>query len=53
MTYLKATDSNGADVYLFQLEGNQFISIPKDQLEFKPLSTKELKEIEGTDDETN
>ena len=51
MTYLKATDSNGTDVYLFQLEGNRFISIPKDQLEFKPLSTEELKEMEETDGE--
>lgn len=51
MTCLKATDSNGTDVYLFQLEGNQFISIPKDQLEFKPLSIEELKKMEGIDDE--
>lgn len=46
MKYLKATDSNGTELYLFQLEGNCFISIPKEQLEFKPLSPEELKDIE-------
>ena len=28
---LEATDSNGTELYLFQLEGNLFISIPKEQ----------------------
>ena len=51
MKYLKATDSNGTELYLFQLEGNLFISIPKEQLEFKPLSPEELKELKGADDE--
>ena len=45
MTYLKATDSNGTELYIFQLEENVFISVPKDQLEFKPLSLEELKEL--------
>lgn len=43
MTYLEATDSNGIELYIFQLENNVFISIPKEQLEFKPLSPEELK----------
>lgn len=47
MKYLEATDSNGTELYLFQLEGNLFISIPKEQLEFKPLSPEELKEMKG------
>ena len=48
---LEATDSNGTELYLFQLEGNLFISIPKEQLEFKPLSPEELKEMRGESDE--
>lgn len=48
---LEATDSNGTELYLFQLEDNLFISIPKEQLEFKPLSPEELKEMRGVDDE--
>lgn len=51
MTYLKATDSNGTELYLFQLEKNVFISVPKDQLEFESLSSEELKDMKGTDDE--
>lgn len=51
MNYLEATDSNGTELYLFQLEGNCFISVPKDQLEFKPLSLEELKEMKGADDD--
>ena len=53
MKYLEATDSNGTELCLFQLEGNLFISVPKEQLEFKPLSPEELKEMKGADDETN
>jgi hypothetical protein len=53
MKCLEATDSNGTELYLFQLEGNLFISVPKEQLEFKPLSPEELKEMKGVDDETN
>lgn len=45
MQYLKATDPNGTKLYLFQLEDNLFISVPKEQLEFKPLSPEELKEM--------
>lgn len=45
MQYLKATDSNGTEVYLFQLEDNSFISIPKEQLEFKPLSLEEIERL--------
>ena len=48
---LEATDSNGIELYLFQLEGNSFISVPKEQLKFKPLSPEELKEMKGADDE--
>ena len=51
MKCLEATDSNGTELYLFQLEGNSFISVPKERLEFKPLSPEELKEMEGADDE--
>ena len=51
LQYLEATDSNGTELYLFQLEGNLFISVPKEQLEFKPLSPEELKEMKGVDDE--
>lgn len=51
MKYLEATDSNGTELYLFQLENSLFISIPKEQLEFKPLSTEELKKMKETDDE--
>ena len=53
MKCLEATDSNGTELYLFQLEGNLFISVPKEQLEFKPLSPEELKELKGADDETD
>ena len=52
MKCLEATDSNGTELYLFQLEGNSFISVPKEQLEFKPLSPEELKELKGVDDES-
>lgn len=48
MKCLEATDSNGIEVYLFQLDGNFFISVPKEQLEFKPLSPEEMK---GVDDD--
>ena len=48
---LEATDSNGIELYLFQLEDGSFISVPKKQLEFKPLSPEELKEMKGADDE--
>ena len=47
---LEATDSNGTELYLFQLEDNLFISVPKRALEFKPLSPKELKKMKGADD---
>ena len=47
MTYLEATDSNGTEEYIFQLEDGLFIVIPKEQLKFKPLSPEELKEIKG------
>ena len=47
---LEATDSNGTELYLFQLEDNSFISVPKRALEFKPLSPEELKEMKGADD---
>lgn len=46
MKYLEATDSNGTELYLFQLENNLFISIPKEQLEFKPLSPEEQREYD-------
>lgn len=51
MKYLEAVDSNGIELYLFQLEDNSFISVPKEQLEFKPLSSEELKEMKEADDE--
>ena len=51
MTYLEATDSNGTEVYIFQLEKNFFISVPKDQLEFKPLSPEELRRMKEVDDD--
>ena len=51
LKYLEATDSNGTELYLFQLEDNSFISVPKEHLEFKPLSPEELKEMKGADDE--
>lgn len=51
MKCLEATDSNGTELYLFQLEGNLFISVPKEQLEFKPLSPEELKDMRGPDDD--
>ena len=50
---LEATDSNGTELYLFQLEDGSFISVPKEQLEFKPLSPEELKEMKGEANETN
>lgn len=53
---LEATDSNGTELYLFQLElgSNVFISVPKEQLKFKPLSPEEIKEkMEETNNETN
>ena len=46
MKYLEATDSNGTELYLFQLENNLFISIPKEQLEFKPLSPRRVEKDE-------
>lgn len=46
MKCLEATDSNGTELYLFQLEGNLFISVPKDKLEFKPLSLEEMKGLD-------
>ena len=51
MKCLEATDSNGTELYLFQLEDNSFISVPKERLEFKPLSPEELKEIKRGDSE--
>ena len=53
MKCLEATDSNGTELYLFQLEDGSFISVPKEQLEFKSLSPEELKEMKGANDETN
>lgn len=53
MKCLEATDSNGTELYLFQLEDGSFISVPKEQLEFKPLSPEELKEMKGEINETN
>ena len=50
---LEATDSNGTELYLFQLEDGSFISVTKRTLEFKPLSPEELKEMKGIDNETN
>lgn len=47
----EATDSNGTELYLFQLEDNSFISVPKERLEWKPLSPEELKEMKGVDSE--
>ncbi len=47
MKYFKATDSNGTELYLFQLEDNSFISIPKEHLKFKSLSPEEVKEKIG------
>ena len=51
MKCLEATDSNGTELYLFQLEDNSFISVPKRMLEFKPLSSEELKEMKGANDD--
>ena len=51
MKCLEATDSNGTELYLFQLEDNSFISVPKERLEWKPLSPEELKEMKGANDE--
>lgn len=45
MKYLEATDSNGTELYLFQVNDNYFISVPKEQLEFKSLSPEELEEM--------
>lgn len=45
MKCLEAVDSNGTELYLFQIEDNSFISVPKEQLEFKPLSPEEIKEM--------
>ena len=53
LQYLEATDSNGTELYLFQLEDGSFISVPKRTLEFKPLSPEELKEMKGINNETN
>lgn len=50
MKCLEATDSNGTELYLFQLEDNLFISVPKDQLEFKPLSLEEMKGLDKDND---
>ena len=47
MKCLEATDSNGTELYIFQLESNLFISVPKEQLQFKPLSPEEIEEIMG------
>lgn len=47
MKYFESIDSNGIENYLFPLEDGSFIAIPKEQLEFKPLSLEELKEMEG------
>ncbi len=49
LKYLEATDSNGVELYLFQLEDGSFISVPKEQLEFKPLSPEELRKMKGAD----
>ena len=51
LQYLEATDSNGTELYLFQLDDNSFISVPKKALEFKPLSPEELKEMKGANNE--
>ena len=51
MKCLEATDSNGTELYLFQLEDNSFISVPKRALKFKPLSSEEVKEMKGENDE--
>ena len=32
---LEATDSNGTELYLFQLEDNSFIAVPKEQIEYR------------------
>lgn len=50
MQYLEATDSNGTELYIFQLE-DKFISVPKEQLEFKPLSLEELKEMKEEEED--
>ena len=52
ITYFEATDSNGTEEYIFQLEDGSFIPIPKEQLEFKPLSPEEIKEMKEADDDT-
>ena len=56
MIYLEATDSNGTEEYIFQLEDGLFrlfIAIPKEQLKFKPLSPEELKDMKGAENDTN
>lgn len=35
LQYLEATDSNGTELYLFQLEDNSFIAVPKEQIEYR------------------
>ena len=45
MKCLEATDSNGTELYIFQLESNLFVSVPKEQLEFKTLSPEEINEM--------
>ena len=32
---LEATDSNGTELYLFQLEDGSFISVPKERIEYR------------------
>lgn len=49
MKYFEAIDSNGIEEYIFQVEDNLFIAVPKEKLEFKPLSFEELKEIKGAE----
>lgn len=52
MQYLEVVDSNGTELYLFQLEDNSFISVPKEQLKFKPLSPEELQEMAGENNDS-
>lgn len=40
----------GADMR--KIEGNSFISVPKEQLEFKPLSPEEIKEMIGENNDS-
>ena len=51
MKCFEAIDSNGIEEYLIPLGDGSFIAVPKEQLEFKPLSPEELKEMKGADDE--